>query len=366
MKFAYFSHVWNRPEMAPSDRYDQLWRELALADELDFDYGFAVEHHFLPHESWMTSPTVFCTGGALVTKKIRLGPMGYIAPLYDPIRILEETAVLDNVLHGRLELGLVSGIVPEYYNHYTHFRDSRDETFERRREMTLELVSLVKAAFADPEPFSFEGPFHQYKNVRLSVKTQQQPHPPMWIQSRDAPTLRFLAQEGVNTGYLLFFPRTEAAPRYEEYLRLWKEAGHPQKPNIGYWTLVYVDETDELAVKKATPHIAHAFSQVFGVGDAGFENTERLIKNYETRGEWGSAEIARNMANVEYLINHNLVFVGSPETVADRIKAAAAEGLFNTVFAEFNLGWLEEEDLMRSIKLFGEQVIPRIRDFQPY
>ncbi len=55
MKFAYFSHVWNRPEMAPSDRYDQLWRELALADELDFDYGFAVEHHFLPHESWMTS-----------------------------------------------------------------------------------------------------------------------------------------------------------------------------------------------------------------------------------------------------------------------------------------------------------------------
>ena len=102
------------------------------------------------------------------------------------------------------------------------------------------------------------------------------------------------------------------------------------------------------------------------MGDAGFENTERLIKNYETRGEWGSAEIARNMANVEYLINHNLVFVGSPETVADRIKAAAAEGLFNTVFAEFNLGWLEEEDLMRSIKLFGEQVIPRIRDFQPY
>ena len=366
MKFAYFSHVWNRPEMAPSDRYDQLWRELALADELDFDYGFAVEHHFLPHESWMTSPTVFCTGGALVTKKIRLGPMGYIAPLYDPIRILEETAVLDNVLHGRLELGLVSGIVPEYYNHYTHFRDSRDETFERRREMTLELVSLVKVAFADPEPFSFEGPFHQYKNVRLSVKAQQQPHPPMWIQSRDAPTLRILAQKGVNTGYLLFFPRTEAAPRYEEYLRLWKEAGHPQKPNIGYWTLVYVDETDELAVKKATPHIAHAFSQVFGVGDAGFENTERLIKNYETRGEWGSAEIARNMANVEYLINHNLVFVGSPETVADRIKAAAAEGLFNTVFAEFNLGWLEEEDLMRSIKLFGEQVIPGIWDFQPY
>ncbi len=107
--------------MTPADRYDQLWRELALADELGFDYGFAVEHHFLPHESWMTSPSVFCTAGALSTKRMRLGSMGYIAPLYDPIRIIEEAAVLDQVLHGRLELGLVSGIVPEYYNHYTHF-----------------------------------------------------------------------------------------------------------------------------------------------------------------------------------------------------------------------------------------------------
>ena len=52
--------------------------------------------------------------------------------------------------------------------------------------------------------------------------------------------------------------------------------------------------------------------------------------------------------------------------VANRIKAAATEGLFNTSFAEFNMGWLEEEDLMRSIRLFSGQVIPRFGDFQPY
>jgi hypothetical protein len=52
--------------------------------------------------------------------------------------------------------------------------------------------------------------------------------------------------------------------------------------------------------------------------------------------------------------------------VANRIKTAAEEGLFNTVFAEFNLGSMAEDDLMRSIRLFGEQVIPQIKDFQPY
>ena len=40
--------------------------------------------------------------------------------------------------------------------------------------------------------------------------------------------------------------------------------------------------------------------------------------------------------------------------------------LFNTNFAEFNMDLLEEEDLMRSIRLFGGQVIPRFGDFQPY
>ena len=40
--------------------------------------------------------------------------MGFVAPLYDPLRVAEDASVLDNLLHGRLELGLVSGIVPDF------------------------------------------------------------------------------------------------------------------------------------------------------------------------------------------------------------------------------------------------------------
>jgi hypothetical protein len=56
MKFAHFSHVWAQPGMTPHQRYEELWRELQLCDELGFDYGFCVEHHFRPDESWMSSP----------------------------------------------------------------------------------------------------------------------------------------------------------------------------------------------------------------------------------------------------------------------------------------------------------------------
>jgi alkanesulfonate monooxygenase SsuD/methylene tetrahydromethanopterin reductase-like flavin-dependent oxidoreductase (luciferase family) len=360
VKVAHFSHVWNKPGMTVAQRYEQLWRELALCDELGFEFGFAVEHHFNPHESWMPSPSVYCTGAAAHTRRLRIGPMGYIVPLYDPIRIIEEAAVLDNVLNGRLELGLVSGITPRYFEHY------QQADFENRRALTNESLALIKAAFATAEPFSFAGPFHRYENVVLSVKPVQKPHPPLWLQSRDPETLELLAREGAHTGYLLFMPREEVAPRYREYLRLWQEAGHAQKPNIAYWTLVYVDETDEQAVARATPHIVHAFGQVFGFRDVTGLPRDALIANFEKRGELGAAEIARNIANVDYLLERNLVFVGSPETVVQRVKAAAAEGLFNTLCAEFNIGAIEEADLTRSIRLFGTQVLPALQRFDPY
>jgi alkanesulfonate monooxygenase SsuD/methylene tetrahydromethanopterin reductase-like flavin-dependent oxidoreductase (luciferase family) len=359
MKFGHFSHVWNKPGMTPGARYEQLWRELALCDELGFDYAFAVEHHFRPHESWMPSPPVYCTGAAARTRRLRVGPMGYIVPLYDPLRIVEEAAVLDQVLGGRLELGLVSGIIPDYFVPY-------QADFPNRRALANEGLALIKAAFGSDGRFTFEGPFHQYRDVELSVRPLQRPHPPLWMQSRDTETLALLAREGVHTGYLFFMPRGDVAPRYREYLRAWQAAGHAEPPNIGYWTLVYVDETDEQAIARAGPHIVHAFTKVLGFGDAGGLSPSTLADTYVRRGEPGAAEIARHITDVDYLVRHNLVFVGSPETVAARIRAAASEGLFDTVLGEFNLGTMDEDELTRSITLFGTRVMPALRDHRPY
>ena len=359
MKFAHFSHVWNKPGMTAAERYHQLWRELALADELGFDYGFSVEHHFNPNESWMPAPSIYCTGAAAHTRRLRIGPMGFIAPLYNPIRIAEEAAVLDNILDGRLELGLVAGIVPDFFGPYR-------ADFQDRRNLTHEALALVKSALAAPAAFSFAGAHHQYENVTLGVKPLQKPHPPIWIHSRDADTLALLAREGAHTGYLFLVPRAEVAPRYREYLKLWSQAGHKGKPNIGYWVLVYVDETDEKALAKAKPLFEYCFTHVFGTTAEGGIGYKRLAENHAKRGNPGGAEIALHSIDVEYMRQRNLAFVGSPKTVIEQIKTAAAEGLFNTVLGEFNIGAIEEADLMRSIKLFGTEVLPALREFEPY
>ena len=63
---------------------------------------------------------------------------------------------------------------------------------------------------------------------------------------------------------------------------------------------------------------------------------------------------------------HDLMLIGSPDTVAKKLKKIAAEGVFNTFFGEFNFGSLGEEDLLRSIRLFGEHVIPALRAYEPF
>jgi alkanesulfonate monooxygenase SsuD/methylene tetrahydromethanopterin reductase-like flavin-dependent oxidoreductase (luciferase family) len=227
-------------------------------------------------------------------------------------------------------------------------------------------LAIIKKAFTSEGAFSFTGELHQYHDVTLGVKPLQKPHPPIWMHSRDAGTLALLAREGVHTGYLFLVPREDVAPRYREYLRLWQEAGHPQKPNIGYWILVYVDETDAKAVAKAKPLFEYCFTNVFGTRANGGIGYQRLTENHAKRGDPGGAEIARHAIDVEYLRERKLAFVGSPQSVITQIKAAASEGVFNTVMAEFNIGTIAEADLMRSINLFGKEVLPALREFEPY
>ncbi len=362
MKFAHFSHIWNKPGMSPHQRYEQLWRELELCDALDFDYSFCVEHHFRPDESWMSSPSLYAVGAGAHTKRMRVGPMGYIVPLYHPLRLVEEIAIVDQMLGGRMELGLVPGISPDYFKPF-----GLDYSF--RKSPTLEFVDYLRAAYGDQQPFSFHGEIHKTESAEISVQPFQRPHPPLWMMSRDPQTLEFCAKNGINPGYFLVYPRADAAPRYRAFLDDWKKAGWPRKPNIAYCTIIYVDESDDKALDVALKRAARAYEGFLAQPKPGESFEQRVrehAKRFIGRGEPGASEIMANLFDPDYLMKHELVFIGSPETVAAKIRKTAEVGLYNVCMGEFNFTDLPEDDLMRSIKLFGEQVIPALRDYEPF
>ena len=98
-----------RPWTPDSERkvYENALEQVRLADELGFDYVWAVEHHFLEEYSHCSGPDIFLSAAATMTKRIRVGH-GVVAcvPQYQsPIRVAERAAVLDIISGGRLELG---------------------------------------------------------------------------------------------------------------------------------------------------------------------------------------------------------------------------------------------------------------------
>jgi alkanesulfonate monooxygenase SsuD/methylene tetrahydromethanopterin reductase-like flavin-dependent oxidoreductase (luciferase family) len=362
MKFAHFSHVWGKPGMSPHERYEQLWRELALCDELDFDYAFCVEHHFQPHESWMSSPALYAVGGGVRTKRLRIGSMGFIVPLYHPLRLAEDIAIADQMLGGRFECGLVPGISAGFFRPF-----AIDYNF--RKSPTLEFVHYLRAAYGDKQPFSFHGDNHKTDSALLAVQPVQKPHPPLWMMSRDPQTLEFCAREGVHTGYFIMVPRREANPRYRKFLSDWNAHGHRGKPNIAYSTVVYVDESDKKALDVALFRASRAYEGLLPVKTPGESFESRLanqIALFGSRGETAAAKLTASIFDQDYIMENDLVFIGSADTVTRKLRKAAEEGLFNTFMGEFNFADLPEPDLMRSIRLFGEHVIPALRSYEPF
>ena len=362
MKFAHFSHVWAKPGMNPHQRYEQLWRELGLCDELGFDYSFCVEHHFRPDESWISSPSLYAVGAGARTKRMRVGPMGYIVPLYHPLRLVEEIAIVDQMLGGRMECGLVPGISADYFKPF-----GLDYNF--RKSPTLEFVDYLRAAYGETQPFSFHGDNHNTDSAEISVQPMQRPYPPLWMMSRDPQTLEFCAANGINPGYFLVYPRADAAPRYRVFLDNWQKAGWPRKPNIAYCTIIYVDESDDKARDVALKRAARAYEGFLPPPKPGetFEaRVAEYAKRFIGRGEPGASEIMANLFDADYLMKNELVFIGSAETVAAKIRKCAEAGLFNVFMGEFNFSDLPEADLMRSIKLFGEKVMPALRGYEPF
>jgi alkanesulfonate monooxygenase SsuD/methylene tetrahydromethanopterin reductase-like flavin-dependent oxidoreductase (luciferase family) len=356
MRFAYFSHVWGRPGMTPAQRFAELWDEVETAEESGFDYAFSVEHHFTPQESWMPSPAVFCTGAAARTSRIRVGPMGYVPALHHPLRLAEEVATLDQVLDGRLEVGLASGVTPDFFGPF-------GADFERRKELTTEAVDLIRASAAADDPIEFTGPGHQVSGPALSFGTVQRPHPPLWVPTTNRTTLRHLATLGAHTSTTMLLPRAALGTVYRHYVDWWRGAGHAGVPNIGYWTIVHVAETDQQAISHAMPQIVHTLTKTLGYGPG---DNPRSRASVAGRSGLSTADILEHADDVEFLRQHRLVFVGSPETVAAQIRSAAEEGCFNTLMGEFNFGWLTPDEVRRSTELFGREVIPALRDFSPY
>ena len=106
IQFGIFDWVeWDKN--SPAQILEDRLKLLEYADKQDFFCYHTAEHHTTPL-SVAPSPGIFLSAVAQRTSRIRLGPLVFLLPLYNPLRLIQEVCMLDHLSHGRLELGLAA------------------------------------------------------------------------------------------------------------------------------------------------------------------------------------------------------------------------------------------------------------------
>ena len=119
-------------EADPAGRYRLAAEQVLRAEGLGFDSAWVAQHHFSQAEGGLPSPLVFLSHLAAQTSRIRLGTGIITLPLEDPVRVAEDTAVLDLLSNGRLEIGIGTGGTPGAFTAFGTDTGHRRELFAHK------------------------------------------------------------------------------------------------------------------------------------------------------------------------------------------------------------------------------------------
>ena len=184
------------------------------------------------------SPGIFLSSVAQRTKRIRLGPLVYLLPLYDPLRLIWEICMLDHLSGGRFQLGVGRGIsIFELTYHNVNAMHSRALFQETLDVILLGLREKV---------LNYEGRHLVYNDVPMEMQPVQKPHPPLWAGVNSPQSAGPVAKRGMNA--VLISPPAPAQKSIEAFVSTLR-ATHGDKPlpKIGLARMIYVADTEKEA-----------------------------------------------------------------------------------------------------------------------
>jgi len=333
MKFGVFDHLDDA-----GTALDRLYENrLCLVEAYDrarlYAYHLA-EHHSTPL-GMAASPGIFLAAVAQRTKRLLFGPLVYLLPFYHPIRLIEEICMLDQLSGGRLQLGVGRGVSPVEAAFY-------GIDVSHSQQMYHEAFQLLMKGLACDE-LTFEGKYYRFKNVPMLLKPAQRPHPPLWYGLGTPESAAWPAANDVNVVMLGLRTTVRAiVERYRgERARLGKNPN--DTPLLGVSMHVVVADTDAEALRiarRAYPLWLRSF-----------------------RWLWDKHGLPLRVSNIypptwDELQGLDNGVAGSPRTVRDFIAAEIEATGINYFVSWLAFGDLSVEESLRSVELFGREVMP--------
>jgi len=340
-----------------NDVADDFEAHIALAQQIErlgWHSYFVIEHQNAPQGT--SSPNVFLTAVARETSTLRLGAMMWQLPFYNPMRLAQDVATLDQLSRGRVEFGSGIGV-----HEHEFIRWGID--YYQRAAISEEVLQVVKMAWTQNE-VTFDGKFFHYDEAFPYPKPYQQPHPPIWAAAHSDTSFEFAARNNYGAAKNLDTDDVVAG-KFDLYRRVWRASGHPgEMPGIFLMRSVHVAPTDVQAHEEARQFLVTGGERIGGGPIA----QTRIGWGSHARGMGRDSERADNAArgqtmreavqSYEFSIDNGLAIVGSPDTVIRRIQASQERLGYTLLCTNHQIGRMPADMVSRSIELFGNEVIP--------
>ena len=335
MRFGLLTDFRNPPQSgrASAEVYADIIDHMVWAESLGFEDAYFLEHHFTG-DGYIPSPLIAATAVAARTRKMSVSTNIAILPLYDPVRLAEDGAVLDVISNGRLDLGVGLGYRPEEYAGY-------GIDLKTRASRANEALEIIRRLWQG-EKVTFHGKHFHIDGAQVTPRPVQQPNPPLWVGGFGPAAVRRAAKYG--DGYI--GPANKRmVDMYREELR--KVGKDPAKARVTGglhgvpWLVVSSDpERDFNLFAPGVMYWYNAYAKWFEGTDTNF---------------W------QHVDSADDLKRRKLITVVTPDEAVKRIKAAIAEvPLESFVFAIAPPG-LPVSKVRDNIELFAKQVMPHFQ-----
>src|SRR5438045_6589085 len=249
-------------DMSTAEYYQQVLGLCERADALGYHSAKAVEHYFHEYGGHTPSPLILLSALAARTRRMRLITGAVIPAFNHPIKLAGELAMVDNMSNGRLDVGFGRAFIPEEFDAFGVSMDESRARFE-------EGIAVIQRLWTE-DRVTHEGPFYRFKDVHLTPRPVQRPHPPVWIAAvSTAESFVWAGQHGYHLMIVPFAGSLERTSQFvQSYREAWAAAGHPPgAEQIQMSFHCYVAETHQAAVegfKRPVERYVEVFSEAIG------------------------------------------------------------------------------------------------------
>ncbi|MBT5110074.1 MAG: LLM class flavin-dependent oxidoreductase [Rhodospirillaceae bacterium] len=329
-------------EHPPGDNQEQKFAEhieqVKIAREVGFD-GVAIGNHLSYGSSAWYPPLETLTRLAAETGDMSLATCMLVLPLFHPLHVAQQAALLDIVSGGRFTFGVAPGWQEDEFR-------ILGLDHSRRIGRYVESLTLIKRLWME-ERVDFSGKHFEADGLELALKPVQQPRPPMWYGGSVAKAVEraarlsdtSLGDSWVASSHLTEEVITEQAVLYQDTL---KQLGKPPPREFPLLRNIVVAPDRETALREAGPF---------------------LEASYRIFGQWGLFTNVVGSGKAQLDLEELLagrVIIGSPEECAEELVRLSRTTGFTRLIARIQWLGMDQRIVLRTIELLAKEVRPLV------